>query len=52
MSNGKKTLKLTLVFKVPNAEIAKGFSQQLVARMHKYLAKHSTVVHAVDVEIN
>lgn len=46
-----KTLKLTMVFKVPDMEIAKGFSQLLVARMHKYLAKHSTVVHAVDVEI-
>ncbi len=46
-----RKLTLTLVFKVPDAEIAKGFSRLLVARMHKYLAKHAVVVHAVDTVI-
>lgn len=46
-----KTLKLTLVFKVPDKEIASGFAKLLVARMHKYLAKHAVVVHAVDTVI-
>lgn len=38
-------------FTVPNKEIAKGFSQLLRARMHKYLAKYCTTIYKMDVEI-
>ncbi len=47
-----RQLKLTMVFKVPDSEIAKGFAQLLVKRMHKYLSKHAVVVHKMDVEID
>lgn len=45
-----KLLKVTMVFKVPDS-IATSFAKELVSKMHKYLAKHAVVVHAVDTEI-
>lgn len=45
-----KQLKLTMVFKVPDA-VASDFTKTLVKRMHKYLSSQAVVTHAVDVEI-
>lgn len=38
-------------FTVPNQLIAKGFSQLLRSRMHKYLAKHAVKVTKMDTVI-
>ncbi|CAM0027344.1 hypothetical protein VPHD530_0007 [Vibrio phage D530] len=46
-----KRLALTLEFDVPDAS-ASTFLQLLVARMHKYLAKHAVTVYRVDSKID
>ncbi len=46
-----KLLTITMQFTVPRAELASGFTQLLIKRMHKYLSKHAVTVYKMDTVI-